>query len=202
LQTRMQNYDKSWEGHYNLISALHKSVRGSDPDAALYRVSRILQWWEDPKFLLRRMIRMSVEDIWLSEPNALSYAVSATNAYERLWSPEWDLIIAELAIYLATCPKSNKAYVAFWEATDFAKKNGSLPPPKHIINAPTKLMQKQWFWAGYIYDPDTIDGFSGQNYFPEDVERKTFYTPIEIGFEREIKKRIDYWNALRRKKEV
>lgn len=200
LQARMQNYDKSGEAHYNLISALHKSVRGSDPDATLYWVCRMLEWWEDKKFLLRRLIRMSFEDIGLADPNALPYAVSVADAYERLWSPEWDLAIAELAIYLATCPKSNKSYVAFGKALDYARKNGSLPPPKHIINAPTSIMKEQGFWAGYVYDPDTIDGFSGQNYFPEWVERQKFYEPIERWFEREIKKRIEYWEALRRKK--
>jgi putative ATPase len=162
----------------------------------------MLEWWENPKYLLRRMIRMSYEDVWLAEPNALPYAVSVAEAYERIGSPEWNLAIAELAIYLATCPKSNKAYIAYQQAMDYAKKSGSLPPPKHIINAPTKLMQEQGFWKGYVYDPDTIDGFSGQNYFPEGVKRQIFYSPIERGFEREIKKRIDYWNALRRKKEA
>lgn len=200
LQSRFPNYDKSGEAHYNLISALHKSLRGSDVDAGLYWCARMMAGGEDPKYILRRLTRFAVEDVGIADPHALPYAISAWDAYERLGSPEGDLAIASLVIYLATAPKSNASEVAWIDASGTARATGSLPPPMHIINAPTKLMKQQGFGAGYIYDPDTKDGFSGQNYFPDGMKRRKFYTPFERGFEREIKKRIEYWENLRRKK--
>ncbi len=200
LQSRMPNYDKSGEAHYNLISALHKSLRGSDPDAALYWCARMIEAGEDPKYILRRLTRFAVEDVGLADPHALPYAISAWQAYERLGSPEGDLAIASLVIYLGTAPKSNASYTAWNEALATAKFTGSLPPPMHIINAPTSLMEEQGFGKGYVYDPDTKDGFSGQNYFPDKMERKKFYQPFERGFERDIKKRLLYWENLRKKK--
>ena len=200
LQSRMPNYDKSGEAHYNLISALHKSLRGSDPDAGLYWCARMIAGGEDPKYILRRLTRFAVEDVGIADPHALPYAISAWQAYERLGSPEGDLAIASLVIYLATAPKSNASEVAWNNAYAMAKSTGSLPPPMHIINAPTKLMEKQGFGAGYIYDPDTKDGFSGQNYWPDDMKRQKFYNPVERGFERDVKKRIEYWENLRKKK--
>ena len=200
LQSRMPNYDKSGEAHYNLISALHKSLRGSDPDAALYWCARMIEGGEDPKYILRRLTRFAVEDVGLADPHALPYAISAWQAYERLGSPEGDLAIASLVIYLGTAPKSNASYTAWNEALATAKFTGSLPPPMHIINAPTSLMEEQGFGKGYVYDPDTKDGFSGQNYFPDKMERKKFYQPFERGFERDIKKRLLYWENLRKKK--
>jgi putative ATPase len=195
LVKKLTKYDKDWEEHYNLISALHKSVRGSDPEASLYYCCRILQWW-DAKFLLRRMIRMSVEDIGLAMPTALMYANSTAEAYERLWTPEWDLAICELAVYLATCPKSNRVYEAYNLMKNFILETWSLPPPKHIINGVTSLMKKQWFWKWYIYDPDTKEWFSWQNYFPEWLKRTNFYNPTENWMEKEIKKRMEYWEKL------
>lgn len=197
LQSRLPNYDKSGEVHYNLISALHKSLRGSDPDAALYWCARMIAGGEDPKYILRRLTRFAVEDVGLADPHALPYAINAWQAYERLGSPEGDLAIASLVIYLGTAPKSNASEVAWNNAYATAKSTGSLPPPMHIINAPTKLMEKQGFGAGYVYDPDTKDGFSGQNYWPDDMRRQKFYTPVERGFERDIKKRLEYWENLR-----
>jgi len=200
LQNRMPNYDKSGEVHYNLISALHKSLRGSDPDAALYWCARMMAGGEDPKYILRRLTRFAVEDVGLADPHALPYAINAWQAYERLGSPEGDLAIASLVIYLGTAPKSNASEVAWNSVYATAKSTGSLPPPMHIINAPTKLMKEQGFGDGYIYDPDTKDGFSGQNYFPDGMKRQKFYNPVERGFEREIKKRLEYWENLRKKK--
>ena len=200
LQSRMPNYDKSGEVHYNLISALHKSLRGSDPDAALYWCARMMAGGEDPKYILRRLTRFAVEDVGIADPHALPYAISAWQAYERLGSPEGDLAIASLVIYLGTAPKSNASEVAWNNAYTTAKSTGSLPPPMHIINAPTKLMEKQGFGAGYVYDPDTKDGFSGQNYWPDGMKRQKFYNPVERGFERDVKKRIEYWENLRKKK--
>ena len=200
LQSRFPNYDKSGEAHYNLISALHKSLRGSDVDAGLYWCARMMAGGEDPKYILRRLTRFAVEDVGIADPHALPYAIAAWDAYERLGSPEGDLAIASLVIYLATAPKSNASEVAWIDASGTARATGSLPPPMHIINAPTKLMKQQGFGAGYIYDPDTKDGFSGQNYFPDGMKRRKFYNPFERGFEREVKKRIEYWENLRRKK--
>jgi len=197
---RMPIYDKSGDGHYNLISALHKSLRGSDVDAALYWFSRMLDAGELPLYILRRLVRFAVEDIGMCDPNALLQANAAREAYEFLGSPEGDLAIAQAVIYLATAPKSNAAYKAFNESLRDARKYGSLTPPKHILNAPTKLMKEAGYGAGYQYDHDAVDGFSGQNYFPEEMERKNYYSPKEIGFEREIVKRLHYWQNLREKK--
>lgn len=198
LQRRAPLYDKSDDGHYNLISALHKSVRGSDPDAALYWFSRMLSGGEDPHFIARRMTRMAVEDIGLADPQALPICLDAWNAYERLGSPEGELALAQALIYLATAPKSNAAYKAAKSALRAAQETGSLMPPKHILNAPTKLMKTEGYGGGYVYDHDTAEGFSGQNYFPADMERRVFYDPPERGFEREIKKRLEYWGKLRK----
>ncbi|MBO5695597.1 MAG: replication-associated recombination protein A, partial [Lentisphaeria bacterium] len=194
-------YDKDREGHYNLISALHKSLRGSDPDAALYWAARMIDGGEDPLYLLRRLTRFAMEDVSLADPNALQFAISAWDAYERLGSPEGDLAIAELVVYLGTAPKSTSVYKAWPKALAEAKQTGSLTPPMHILNAPTKLMKELGYNKGYQYDPDTEDGFSGQDYFPEGMGRKTFYQPVERGFEREIQRRLDYWNKLRREKQ-
>lgn len=200
IQTRLPNYDKMGDAHYSLISALHKSLRGSDVDAGLYWLARMITGGEDVKYILRRLTRFAVEDVGIADPHALPYAINAWQAYERLGSPEGDLAVASLVIYLATAPKSNASEVAWNNAVAVAKSTGSLNPPMHIINASTKLMEKQGFGKGYIYDPDTKEGFSGQNYFPESMKRQKFYTPVERGFEREIKKRLDYWGNLRRKK--
>ncbi len=200
LQKRLPNYDKDREGHYNLISALHKSLRGSDPDAGLYWLARMVQGGEDMKYILRRLTRFASEDVGLADPNALVQAISAWNSYERLGSPEGDLAVAGLVVYLATAPKSIGVYRAWKQAQQVAQETDSLMPPKHILNAPTKLMSELGYSAGYQYDPDTKDGFSGQEYFPEEIGHRTFYTPVERGFEREIQKRLNYWNALRKKK--
>jgi len=197
LQRRAPIYDKSADGHYNLISALHKSVRGSDPDAALYYLARMLDAGEDPLFLARRVVRMAVEDIGLADPQALVIANAAKEAYDFLGSPEGELALAQAVIYVATAPKSNAAYVAFGAAMRTAKEAGSLLPPKHILNAPTKLMKSEGYGGGYEYDHDTPEGFSGQDYFPEELGRQTFYDPPERGFEREIRKRLEYWAKLR-----
>jgi putative ATPase len=200
LQRRAPIYDKSADGHYNLISALHKSVRGSDPDAALYYFARMLDAGEDPLFLARRIVRMAVEDIGLADPQALVVANAAKDAYDFLGSPEGELAIAQAVIYVATAPKSNAAYKAFGAAKRVAKENGSLLPPKHILNAPTKLMQGEGYGSGYQYDHDTPDAFSGQDYFPESLGRQHFYDPPEHGFEREIRKRLEYWDKLRKER--
>ncbi len=197
LQRRAPIYDKSADGHYNLISALHKSVRGSDPDAALYYLARMLDAGEAPLFLARRIVRMAIEDIGLADPQALAIANAAKDAYDFLGSPEGELALAQAVIYLATAPKSNAAYMAYGAATRAAKENGSLLPPKHILNSPTKLMKSEGYGSGYQYDHDTPDGFSGQDYFPESMGRRQFYDPPERGFEREIRKRLDYFNKLR-----
>jgi len=199
VQRRAPLYDKQQEGHYNLISALHKSLRGSDTDAALYWLARMLAAGEDPVYILRRLTRAAVEDIGLAEPQAISQALAAWDAYDRLGSPEGELAIAQLVIYLATAPKSNAAYVAFGEAQQMARETGSLMPPKHILNAPTRLMRDLGYGKGYVYDHATEEGFSGQNYFPDNVERRNFYRPGERGFEREVKKRLDYWDKLRQR---
>lgn len=200
IQRRAPLYDKAQEGHYNLISALHKSLRGSDTDAALYWYARMLEGGEDPRYIARRLTRFAVEDIGMADPNALAQATAAWEAYERLGSPEGELAIAQLVIYLGTAPKSNAGYTAYKSAVRAAKETGSLMPPKHILNAPTKLMKQIGYGKGYEYDHDTADGFSGQNYFPDGMARRQFYQPVERGFEREIKKRQDYWARLRERK--
>ncbi|MEZ5817416.1 MAG: replication-associated recombination protein A [Hyphomicrobiaceae bacterium] len=201
VQRRAPLYDKSRDGHYNLISALHKSVRGSDPDAALYWLARMLEGGEDRLFLARRLVRMAIEDVGLADPQALRQALAAKDAYDFLGSPEGELALAQATIYLATAPKSNAAYVAIKAATAAAREHGSLTPPKHILNAPTRLMADEGYGSGYAYDHDTPEAFSGQNYFPEEMsERPTFYDPPERGFEREIRKRLSYWEALRKRR--
>jgi putative ATPase len=200
LQRRAPIYDKSQDGHYNLISALHKSVRGSDPDAALYYLCRMLDAGESPLFLARRVVRMAVEDIGLADPQALVVANAAKDAYDFLGSPEGELAIAQAVLYVATAPKSNATYTAFGAAMRTAKEAGSLLPPKHILNAPTKLMKGEGYGSGYEYDHDAPDAFSGQNYFPEALGRRRFYDPPERGFEREIRKRLEYWAKLRRER--
>ncbi|HYG85894.1 MAG TPA: replication-associated recombination protein A [Azospirillum sp.] len=200
IQRRAPLYDKAQEGHYNLISALHKSLRGSDTDAALYWYARMLAGGEDPRYIARRLTRFAVEDVGLADPNALAQATAAWEAYERLGSPEGELAIAQLVIYLGTAPKSNAAYTAYKAAVRSAGETGSLMPPKHILNAPTKLMKQIGYGAGYAYDHDTAEGFSGQNYFPEGMPRREFYQPVERGFEREIRKRLEYWAKLRERK--
>ncbi len=200
VQRRAPIYDKKQDGHYNLISALHKSVRGSDPDAALYYLARMLDAGEDPLYLARRIVRMAVEDIGLADPQALVITNAAKDAYDFLGSPEGELALAEAVLYVATAPKSNAAYMAFGAAKRTAKEAGSLLPPKHILNAPTKLMKNEGYGAGYAYDHDSEDAFSGQDYFPEALGRQQFYDPPERGFEREIRKRLDYWAKLRRER--
>jgi putative ATPase len=200
LQKRLPNYDKDREGHYNLISALHKSLRGSDPDAGLYWLARMVTAGEDMKYILRRLTRFASEDVGLADPQALVQAINAWNSYERLGSPEGDLAVAGLVVYLATAPKSVGVYKAWKQAVNVAQQTDSLMPPKHILNAPTKLMSDVGYGKGYQYDPDTKDGFSGQEYFPDEIGHRTFYQAAQRGFEREIQKRIDYWNDLRKKK--
>jgi putative ATPase len=200
VQRRAPIYDKGQDGHYNLISALHKSVRGSDPDAALYYLARMLDAGENPLFLGRRLVRMAVEDIGMADPQALVVANAAKDAYDFLGSPEGELAFAQVVVYLATAPKSNAVYNAFKAATQAAKQYGSLLPPKQILNAPTKLMSSEGYGDGYRYDHDEPDAFSGQDYFPEKMGRKKFYDPPERGFEREINKRLDYWAKLRRER--
>ena len=200
LMRRAAKYDKSGDEHYNLISALHKSVRGSDPDAALYWFARMLEGGEDPRFLARRITRMSVEDIGLADPQAQTICLHAWETYERLGSPEGELALAQAVTYLALAPKSNAGYVAYKAARDAARHTGSEPPPKHILNAPTKLMKDQGYGTGYAYDHDAEDGFSGQNYFPETMKRPVFYQPVERGYERELKKRLEWFTKLRDKR--
>ncbi len=200
LMKRAAKYDKSGDEHYNLISALHKSVRGSDPDAALYWFARMLAGGEDPRFLARRITRMAVEDIGLADPQAQAVCLQSWETYERLGSPEGELALAQALVYLALAPKSNATYVAYKSAVKAAKQTGSEPPPAHILNAPTSLMKEQGFGAGYAYDHDAEDGFSGQNYFPEGMKRGVYYTPVDRGFERELKKRVDYFAGLRAKR--
>ncbi len=200
VQRRAPIYDKSQDGHYNLISALHKSVRGSDPDAALYYLARMLDAGEDPLYLARRIVRMAVEDIGLADPQALVVCNAAKDTYDFLGSPEGELALAQAVLYVATAPKSNAAYVAYGKAMRVAKEAGSLLPPKHILNAPTRLMQAEGYGAGYDYDHDAPEAFSGQDYFPEALGRHTFYDPPDRGFEREIRKRLDYWAKLRRER--
>jgi putative ATPase len=201
VQRRLPLYDKAQEGHYNLISALHKSVRGSDPDAALYYLARMLTAGEDPLFLVRRIVRMAVEDIGLADPHALEQALAAKDAYDFLGSPEGELAIAQAVVYMATAPKSNAVYTAWKAAQSKARDTGSLMPPKIILNAPTKLMKQQEYGSGYRYDHDEPEAFSGQNYFPDAMPRQRFYDPVERGFERDIRKRLEYWAKLRRERE-
>ena len=201
VQRRAPIYDKGQDGHYNLISALHKAVRGSDPDAALYYLARMLDAGEDPLYLGRRMVRMASEDIGMADPQALVVANAAKDAYDYLGSPEGELALAQACVYLATAPKSNALYTAFKAAYKAAKENGSLLPPKHILNAPTKLMKGEGYGSGYQYDHDMPDAFSGQDYFPEAMGRQKFYDPPDRGFEREIRKRLEYWAKLRRERE-
>jgi len=200
VQRRAPIYDKKQDGHYNLISALHKTVRGSDPDAALYYLARMLVAGEDPLFLARRLIRMASEDIGMADPQALPLAIAARDAYEMLGSPEGELALAHVTVYLATAPKSNALYTAFAEAMAVAEASGSPMPPMTILNAPTKLMKGEGYGSGYIYDHDTPEGFSGQEYFPEKLGRQEFYQPVDRGFEREIKKRLEYFGRLRAKR--
>ena len=201
IRLRAPIYDKGRDGHYNLISAVHKSLRGSDVDAALYWVARMLDAGEDPKYLLRRLIRFSIEDVSLADPNAVTQAIACAETFDRLGAPEGNLAIFQLTAYLATAPKSNSVYMAMHKAMDTAKKTGSLMPPKNILNAPTKLMKQLGYSEGYEYDHDCEDGFSGANYFPDNMKRVKLYHPVERGFEREVKKRIDYFDNLRCEKQ-
>lgn len=197
LQRRAPIYDKSEDGHYNLISALHKSVRGSDPQAALYYLCRMLDAGEAPLFLARRLVRMASEDIGLADPQALTQCIAARDSFEFLGSPEGELALAQAVIYLATAPKSNAVYTAYKLAMKTAKANGSLMPPKQILNAPTKLMKEEGYGGGYLYDHDQPDAFSGQAYLPDGLQGEQFYQPVPRGFERDLQKRLDYWNKLR-----
>ncbi|MFN3575724.1 MAG: replication-associated recombination protein A [Tabrizicola sp.] len=201
LMRRAARYDKAGDEHYNLISALHKSVRGSDPDAALYWFARMLEGGEDPRFLARRITRMAVEDIGLADPQAEAVCLDGWQTYERLGSPEGELALAQAVVYLALAPKSNAVYTAYKAARAAARETGSLMPPKHILNAPTRMMKDQGYGAGYAYDHDAEDGFSGQNYFPEGMKRPVWYLPPERGFERELKKRVEYFAKLRAKRQ-
>ena len=200
VQRRMPLYDKSREEHYNIISALHKSIRGSDPDAALYWLARMLAGGEQPLYIARRLVRAAVEDIGLADPQAVVQALAAKDVYDFLGSPEGEIALAQTVIYLASAPKSNAVYTALGAAKRAAQEHGSLMPPAHILNAPTKMMKNLGYGAGYNYDHDAEDGFSGQNYFPDAMAREQFYKPKETGFEREIAKRLEYWSKLRAKK--
>ena len=202
VSRRAPVYDKQQESHYNLISALHKSVRGSDVQAALYWLSRMLVGGEEPLFVARRLVRMAVEDIGMVEPQALAVCMAAQQAYSFLGSPEGELALAQAGIFLATAPKSNAGYAAFNKAWRDAKENGSLMPPAHILNAPTKMMKELGYGKGYDYDPNAEEGFSGQNYFPDGMPRQDYYQPVERGFEREVQKRLDYWDTLRTKRQA
>ncbi len=199
VQRRMPLHDKAQDSHFNLISALHKSLRGSDTDAALYWLARMLAGGEDPLYVARRLVRFASEDIGLADPQALPQALAAWDAYERLGSPEGELAIAQAVIYLGTAPKSNAAYVAFKDSARAAEETGSLMPPMHILNAPTRLMKGLGYGRGYAYDHDLEEGFSGQDHFPEGMARRAFYRPVERGFEREVRRRLDYWAELRRR---
>lgn len=200
VQRRAPLYDKGEDAHYNLISALHKSVRGSDSDAALYWFSRMLEGGENPEYIARRMLRMASEDIGLADPQALTISLSAWQTYERLGTPEGELALAEALVYLATAPKSNAVYTAYKASRKTARKSGSLMPPKHILNAPTNLMKQEGYGNGYQYDHDNPNAFSGQSYFPDEMDRIEFYNPPERGFERDIRKRLEYWKKLRKSK--
>ena len=201
IAKRLPLYDKAADGHYNLISALHKSVRGSDPDAALYWLARMLAAGEDPLFLARRIVRMAIEDVGLADPQAVHQAMAAKDVFEFLGSPEGELALAQAVVYVASAPKSNAITVGFGAAMAAARETGSLMPPKTILNAPTKLMKQQEYGSGYLYDHDQPDAFSGQDYFPTEMGRRKFYEPVERGFEREIQKRLDYWAKLRRERQ-
>lgn len=201
VQRRAPVYDKNKEEHYNLISALHKSLRGSDVDAALYWLARMLVGGEDPAYILRRLTRFASEDIGMADPQALAHSLACWDAYDRIGSPEGDLNIAQCVVYLATAPKSNASYKAFGAAGKAARATGSLAPPAHILNAPTRMMKDLGYGAGYAYDHDVEDGFSGQNYFPDGLERQRFYAPVERGFEREVSKRLAYWDKLRARRQ-
>ena len=201
VQRRAPLYDKAQEGHYNLISALHKSVRGSDPDAALYYLARMLAAGEDPLFLARRLVRMAIEDVGLADPEALHQALAAKETYDFLGTPEGELALAQATLYMATAPKSNASYVAFGKAMRRAKETGSLMPPKIILNAPTRLMKEEEYGAGYRYDHDQPDAFSGQEYFPEEMGHERYYDPPERGFEREVRKRLEFWARLRKERQ-
>ncbi|MCA0042449.1 replication-associated recombination protein A [Celeribacter litoreus] len=200
LMRRASKYDKSGEEHYNLISALHKSVRGSDPDAALYWFNRMIEGGEDPKYIARRLLCMAVEDIQLADPQAHTVALHAWETYERLGSPEGELALSQCVVYLSLAPKSNAVYAALKASREAARRTGSEPPPKHILNAPTKMMAEQGYGEGYIYDHDAEDGFSGQNFFPDSLPRTQFYKPVERGFERELSKRVSYFEKLRKQR--
>ena len=202
ISKRAPAYDKDREGHYNLISALHKSLRGSDVDAALYWFSRMMDGGEDPLYIARRLVRFAVEDIGMADPNALVQANAAKEAYQFLGSPEGDLAIAQSVIYLATAPKSNAGYKAFSQSKASARKHGSHMPPKHILNAPTGMMKDIGYGKDYAYDHNAEDGFSGQNYFPDEMKREQYYSPVERGFERDIKKRLEYWTRLRAERQA
>ncbi len=201
VQKRAPVYDKGQESHYNLISALHKSLRGSDTDAALYWLARMLAGGEDPHYIARRLLRFAVEDVGLADPGALEQALAAWQAYERLGTPEGELALAQAVIYLGTAPKSNAAYKALGQAMRAARESGSLMPPAHILNAPTRLMKDLGYGKGYAYDHDAPEAFSGQDYFPEGLPRQSFYRPVDRGFEREIRKRLDYWDKLRARRQ-
>ena len=201
VQKKVPIYDKNKDEHYNLISALHKSLRGSDVDAALYWLARMLAGGEDQNYIMRRLLRVASEDIGMADPNAITHALSCWDGYRRVGSPEGDLFLAQSVIYLATAPKSNAVYEALSKASSIAKKNAGLSPPKHILNAPTELMKSLGYGKNYSYDHDFANSFSGQNYFPEEMERLSFYKPKETGFEREVKKRLQYWAKLRQEKE-
>lgn len=200
VQRRMPLYDKSREEHYNIISALHKSIRGSDPDAALYWLARMLAGGEQPLYIARRLVRASIEDIGLADPQAVVQALAAKDVYDFLGSPEGEIALAQTVVYLASAPKSNAVYKAFGAAKRAAQEHGSLMPPAHILNAPTKLMKNLGYGKGYEYDHEAEEGFSGQNYFPDGMERQSLYQPRDVGFEREVQKRLDYWAKLRAKK--
>jgi putative ATPase len=200
VQRRAPIYDKGQEGHYNLISALHKTIRGSDPDAALYYLARMLDAGEDRLFIARRLVRAAIEDIGLADPQALVVANAAKDAFDFLGSPEGELALAQVTVYLATAPKSNAVYAAYKAATRAAKEHGSLMPPKTILNAPTKLMKQIGYGDSYRYDHDEPDAFSGQDYWPDRMDAQSFYAPVDRGFEREIRKRLDWWARLRRER--
>ncbi len=202
VQKRAPVYDKGQESHYNLISALHKSLRGSDSDAALYWLARMLAGGEDPHYIARRLLRFAVEDVGLADPGALEQVLAAWQAYERLGTPEGELALAQAVLYLGTAPKSNAAYRALGQAMRAARESGSLMPPQHILNAPTRLMEDLGYGQGYAYDHDAPEAFSGQDYFPEGLPRQSFYQPVDRGFEREIRKRLDYWDRLRTRRQA
>ena len=200
LQRRMPLYDRQQEAHYNLISALHKAVRGSDPDATLYWLARMLAGGEDPRYIARRLVRMASEDVGLADPQALILAIAASQAYEQLGSPEGELALAECAVHLACAPKSNALYLAFGEAARAARESGSLMPPMHILNAPTRLMKDLGYGGGYEYDHDAPDRFSGQSYFPDGMARQSFYRPTDEGAEAALRQKLERFAKLRRKR--